>query len=873
MPRLTFASFVTAIALAIGSAEAAVQDPVAPVRQHPAIAATQPVREVPADRAAEWSRFVNRHPGTWHGDWNLATGTPRAVYGEGLSIADWRENTLDEARRHAHRVLKEESELLGLGTSDFRESIGARMGRTWSFTFDQYFRGLPVVGGRADVRVSMAGRIAMLGSVAFDIPADFATTPALTAEAATLLAWQNLGEAPTTNQQSEQVKAPRLVVWGDTLAAQRTTKHLAYEVSIANVAADGSGKLGRSYVDAQTGVVLQHVNDKHACGPACTHAAHGTGVGAEVAKDAAPAPTPVPVNTLLTFNGYTRAGLDANGPAVLLPMAGLQVTFPGLGTFTTNAVGAITVNLTTPVNVTISGLNGVHHQLIGGSSAPSLVFAAFPGLNQTYTLLTPTATTAQLAHTNCAYWIHSVNTWARGFLGNTTQLNNLDNIAVSVNVAGTCNAYSTGPSLNFYGAGGGCANAAFSTVIAHEWGHSLDYQYGGTFNTPTDGLSEGWGDTVAMYLVDDPDIGQGFQGSGSLRNGNNTIAYGTQTEVHAAGESWMGFAWRFRELLASSMTRSQARSISNDVFLGTIVANATNQIAATLEVFLADDDDGILNNGTPHFPQLQVAAAIHALPVPLLTALPNDFCAGALTIGNGVNGPYNNTLATAVSSSWTCSAGVADNDVWFRYTAPIAGQLTVSTCGLTSLNTKIQIRSGSCTGLVLACADNTCGNQTTCTATVPAGVVYVQVGAATFGNFSLRVWGPGTAVGVSHGTGCGPGPLALVGTPPRLGSTLTLTTTAMNAAAPIGLQLLGNVGYANGINLGPLGMPGCFQWSESLVLNTIVATGTTATYTLAIPNNTSLLDYPLTSQSAALAPGFNSFGMVLSNGWWMTVGN
>jgi hypothetical protein len=335
----------------------------------------------------------------------------------------------------------------------------------------------------------------------------------------------------------------------------------------------------------------------------------------------------------------------------------------------------------------------------------------------------------------------------------------------------------------------------------------------------------------------------------------------------------MGFAWRFRDLLANSMTRSQAKTISNDVFLGTIVANATNQIDATLEVFLADDDDGILNNGTPHYSQLQLAAAIHALPVPQLTALPNDYCAGALTIANGLNGPYNNTLATAVNSSWSCSPGVANNDVWFRYTAPIAGQFTVSTCGLTSLDTKIQIRSGSCTSAVLACADNTCGSQTTCSAQVPAGVVYVQVGSSTFGNFSLRVWGPGSATGVAHGTGCGAVPLALTGTPPSLGSTLTLTTSPFSPSAPLGLQVLGNLGYTNGVNLGPIGMPGCYQWSENLVMTTLVASGNTATYSMSIPNNTTLLGYALTAQSLAMAPGYNTFGFIASNGWWMTVGN
>ena len=75
--------------------------------------------------------------GDWVVRWNPATATPGTIYGTGLKIADWRENSLAEARRHAVQLLKDQSELLGLGQSDFTEVIGARMGRTWTFTFDQ----------------------------------------------------------------------------------------------------------------------------------------------------------------------------------------------------------------------------------------------------------------------------------------------------------------------------------------------------------------------------------------------------------------------------------------------------------------------------------------------------------------------------------------------------------------------------------------------------------------------------------------------------------------------------------------------------------------------------------------------------------------
>ena len=69
---------------------------------------------VPADREPVWTAFRDRRPGDWHAYWNHATGTPSAVFGPGIALADWRGNTVEEARRHALALLDAERELLGI---------------------------------------------------------------------------------------------------------------------------------------------------------------------------------------------------------------------------------------------------------------------------------------------------------------------------------------------------------------------------------------------------------------------------------------------------------------------------------------------------------------------------------------------------------------------------------------------------------------------------------------------------------------------------------------------------------------------------------------------------------------------------------------
>ncbi|MFY9344743.1 MAG: hypothetical protein WAT39_19785, partial [Planctomycetota bacterium] len=147
--------------------------------------------------ARTWRDFEHESGGGWQVRWNAATGTPRAIFGAGLPLLDWRHNDLDEARRHAWLQLGQRADLLGLHTSEWREVIGARMGRTWTFTFAQWFRGLPVLDGHVDVRIHMRGTLVHLGSTAWPIAADFDIRPGIGEEQAVGAAWLGLGLTPT----------------------------------------------------------------------------------------------------------------------------------------------------------------------------------------------------------------------------------------------------------------------------------------------------------------------------------------------------------------------------------------------------------------------------------------------------------------------------------------------------------------------------------------------------------------------------------------------------------------------------------------------------------------------------------------------------
>lgn len=546
--------------------------------------------------------------GQWIAQWHPATGTPSAIYGTGLPLADWRENSLEEARRHALRLIAEHGALLGTGSSEFREISSGRMGRTWAFVFDQFFRDLPVIEGRVDVRINMKGVVAMLGSRAWPIPAAFDVTPAIADTVAEAIAWNTLGQDPTGVPQPGRAARPRLVIWGDTAATTLAPFFLAWEVLVSNVDAQGNGPIGRYYVDARTGAVLHWLNDKHECGRAgCTTTTHAT------LALAAP-----PIQTTVTVQGWTRSGADAWSTLVNEPLPGVVLSVPGIGNVTTDQNGQFTIDIAAPVNISFTTLDGRHHNPISGADALSASITVNPGVNTTLQLLTSAATTNEAAHTTLTYWVDKTNEWCRSLLGNSAQLATASNIGVQANIASTCNAYYTANTINFYNQGGNCANTAFSTVIAHEWGHGIDDRYGGIANTNADGLSEGWGDILGLYLVDSPLLGSGFQTPGvALRRGDNSFLYPySGSSPHAAGQVWMGFAWRLRERLRTAFGTQTAIAISNDIVITTLVADATTRVDAVREVFIADDDDGNLLNGTPNYAHLSGAAIDKAIPYP-----------------------------------------------------------------------------------------------------------------------------------------------------------------------------------------------------------------------------------------------------------------
>lgn len=130
-----------------------------------------------------------------------------------------------------------------------------------------------------------------------------------------------------------------------------------------------------------------------------------------------------------------------------------------------------------------------------------------------------------------------------------------------------------------------------------------------------------------------------------------------------------------------------------------------------------------------------------------------DDCANAQAISGTGTFPFDNTMATTDGlADAVCgffSQTQIENDIWFAWTAPDDDGFTISTCGLTTIDSKIAVYDGtSCpTASPIACNDDACGTQTEVNFQAFAGNQYlVRIGnypgaAAGIGSFLIEAQG------------------------------------------------------------------------------------------------------------------------------------
>jgi hypothetical protein len=197
---------------------------------------------------------------------------------------------------------------------------------------------------------------------------------------------------------------------------------------------------------------------------------------------------------------------------------------------------------------------------------------------------------------------------------------------VNSNIASTCNAYYTASTINFYLAGGGCANTAFGTVVHHEYGHNAVEKAGSGQGE----YGEGMGDVCGLLVSDEPRTGIGFQ---TCANGIRTAANNCQfsatgcsscgSAIHACGQLISGCVWDLRNLLLAAYP-STYRTVLADLAVNSMLlhgAVTTINSDITIDFLQLDDDNANLADGTPNYQYINQAFSQHGLPGPAIQLL------------------------------------------------------------------------------------------------------------------------------------------------------------------------------------------------------------------------------------------------------------
>ena len=203
----------------------------------------------------------------------------------------------------------------------------------------------------------------------------------------------------------------------------------------------------------------------------------------------------------------------------------------------------------------------------------------------------------------------------------TTERMDKIQLPVRTNVPGAGNAYYTpgNPTENFLRADKNFVNAAYDTVAQHETGHFWDDFTGGIVNG---GLSEGWGDILSMFDLNNPIIGEHFlkrarNGVDYIRHGENKYQYNEYDEVHDQGQAWGGFAWKLRKALIEKLGYEEGAAMAEALVMPTMFAKASTIPDAMAQVLVnATKKDGSIL----HEAEIRAAAKAHGVNLPQAAA-------------------------------------------------------------------------------------------------------------------------------------------------------------------------------------------------------------------------------------------------------------
>lgn len=554
----------------------------------------------------------------------------KVIFGGPLSVELSGDRDFDEV---ADLWIQENGAALGVPGIELvlKQKIPVKNNSVWSYQYQQYIDAIPVEKSSVQIhveRVQGKARVTYAFSrVAVPLAAGFSAVESSEQEALSLA--QALPEFLGFNEWS----LPKLAVYFDPREDTSNDPILSWKLEAKQKSASGDlKKYSILFIDVNTGELIHAENQFHDVNVSGNLVGNVT---PGVLPDTAANPVEeVPLELLrMRINGTADLDdSDTNGDYAILNADALpQDLVSGMA-------GQ-------------SGLSGPQVQVVDSAGATFAITQAISINNEVLDFVfnsSPTEySTAQMNafySTNLAYnFVVSRNA---GFAGGIAQLDAIVNLNDD-----PCNAvYVANTSMRFQRATSVCQNSAYSTIIAHEYGHHLVNERG----LAQAAFGEGVGDVLAMYLYDTPGVGLDFLLDDEyLRTpAISEVQYPCSGEIHFCGEVLGGIFWKIRD--AIGLTAAQELFVDwLAVTAGVTAPNSASPLTA-IEVLNIDDDDANLENGTPNQDAICTAFEAHSISCPIFltftfNAIPKVITPGSATTittvvaGTALSNPQDST--------------------------------------------------------------------------------------------------------------------------------------------------------------------------------------------------------------------------------------
>lgn len=494
-------------------------------------------------------------------------------------------HTLEEK---ANSIISQKLGDLGVNASQWKKIKAYDAPKASYVNYKQVINNHDVVFATMNFRFTKAGDLARIQMKNYGQP-NAGTTPTISKEAAKKAAVSDINEITVTSAIIDGNWS-----WFPIPQAGGYVLHPAWHFTVKATAKGSVPLVLTGYVDATNGTLLYRTNDVK-----------------ETAFD-------VTVKGMVYKNGTLN-------PATLEPLANLSV-YDYSSFLTTDTAGHCS-NLFSilPLNAEIS-LQGAWSTVIDdptGNTPFAIDYVTLGGSTFTYPAYAP----ASDRHVNAYYHVNRVHDFMKGYFPSFYDMD--FSLPTNVDISsGTCNAYYNGTSINFFAADATCNSfAEIGDIIYHEYGHAISdhfyMNYSGGSSLYNGALNEACSDIWALSITRNPVLGENsFTGYGGFIRRYDRMPHvypidwtpGMYADPHYNGEIIAGCWWDVGVNIGSVATMTKLfTDVYYDVPDGPDGTEGTIYQSILVDALMADDNDGDLTNGTPHYSQILAAFVKHGI--------------------------------------------------------------------------------------------------------------------------------------------------------------------------------------------------------------------------------------------------------------------